>query len=426
MPAAGSALLARVLRKENRERKGKIEGNAEGGDVAVHSDTNNRSTKQKKDTAHPAPPSLIVVEFNLTEWATFLARTRKHRRHIAMPAEELPLGMRVEGFWTATNPVRHAPEDLLIYSAGALGALIPHRIGNVGSQVTFMEASVPLPPPVRFHNPISAYRTIPVSGSKHDRCIGTRMDAGRDLTGPPAVVRRVFLAWYVVDKNFFDNFRPKVELSDGKLNKDCENAEERETARKWSNTYFLLMTTHGHRRTCVNTHLHGWARASCMTMRGHAWSLDFCPIKTVIVPVEIVNQFDNATMFTFDGPPPLEVLTPYYAGRTDQHPWDRFEVGVDAWIFQNKGTEQWLSVDEENGHLVTVSNLFPTVFAVEKAGRKELVIKLPFKDEVWEPFWDGTSMTYSRVMLRPATGDVSQHWMYKSGIREGPVPESVG
>ncbi|KAJ6529001.1 hypothetical protein B0H19DRAFT_1242981 [Mycena capillaripes] len=138
----------------------------------------------------------------------------------------------------------------------------------------------------------------------------------------------------------------------------------------------------------------------------------------VAVPVTIVNELGNATMFTFDGQSTLEVLTPYYRGFDFQHPVDRFEVNNDAWIFKNRGTRQWLKVNVENEHLITVSDFSPTIFAVEHAGGGQLVIKLQYEDKVWEPVYDGASMLYTRVMLRPASGSASQHWTYRAGISD--------
>ncbi|KAJ6490495.1 hypothetical protein DFH09DRAFT_1291093 [Mycena vulgaris] len=133
----------------------------------------------------------------------------------------------------------------------------------------------------------------------------------------------------------------------------------------------------------------------------------------VAVPVIIVNGGSNATVFTFDGDSPLEVLLPMRLGMDQQYgTWDRYMVSTDAWIFKNRGTHQWLKVNTANDHLITVNDFSPTIFAVEHAGEGKLIIKLPYEDKVWEPLFDGTSMQFGRVSLRPANGSPSQRWVY--------------
>ncbi|KAJ7342429.1 hypothetical protein DFH08DRAFT_874272 [Mycena albidolilacea] len=103
-------------------------------------------------------------------------------------------------------------------------------------------------------------------------------------------------------------------------------------------------------------------------------------VNSIPGPATIVNAGINETIFTFAGPPPLEVLLPAF-GRKDQHAtWDRYERRADAWVFKNRGTQQWLAVDEADDHLITVGDeTMATVFAVESAGRGQVVVCPEFR-----------------------------------------------
>ncbi|KAJ7164326.1 hypothetical protein C8R46DRAFT_1099265 [Mycena filopes] len=136
----------------------------------------------------------------------------------------------------------------------------------------------------------------------------------------------------------------------------------------------------------------------------------------VPVQVKIISAVNNGTVFTFDGARSLEVLVPMRPDDPEAHfVWDRYQADTHAWVFRNRGTKQWLKVDEENNnHLITVVQFKPTIFAVEHAGEGEVVIKLPDTDSVWEAIYDGTSMMFGRVALTPARGSVYQQWKYEA------------
>ncbi|KAJ7148969.1 hypothetical protein C8R43DRAFT_952214 [Mycena crocata] len=140
------------------------------------------------------------------------------------------------------------------------------------------------------------------------------------------------------------------------------------------------------------------------------------------VLLTIVNVANNGSIFTFEEPigPDQEVLLPMISELGHQHGhWWRYKVSgrTDEWIFKNRGTGQWLQIAEDPYHyhkdqLIAVDGYSPTHFAVEPAGKGELVIKLPYEDKVWEAIYDGTSMLYGRVALRPANGSPYQRWKY--------------
>ncbi|KAF8183484.1 hypothetical protein K438DRAFT_1937522, partial [Mycena galopus ATCC 62051] len=121
-------------------------------------------------------------------------------------------------------------------------------------------------------------------------------------------------------------------------------------------------------------------------------------------PVTIVNAANNATIFTFSGPAPLQVLQPQI-WPWEYGTWNRYKLSTDTWIFQNTGTQQWLSVDQSNNQLVTVAaKSGATTFAVDSAGGGQYVIKLPNVDEVAQTIYTGASMEYGEVALAPANG----------------------
>ncbi|KAJ7813689.1 hypothetical protein B0H14DRAFT_3879032 [Mycena olivaceomarginata] len=129
------------------------------------------------------------------------------------------------------------------------------------------------------------------------------------------------------------------------------------------------------------------------------------PAQRLLTSITIVNAGINETIFTFAAPPPLEVLLPAF-GREDQHAtWDRYERRADAWVFRNRGTQQWLAVNEADEHLITVGdesngNSIRGRICGKGASRDQL----PNANKVFEPIFDGTSMLFGRVGLGPATG----------------------
>ncbi|KAJ7142654.1 hypothetical protein C8R44DRAFT_846558 [Mycena epipterygia] len=131
------------------------------------------------------------------------------------------------------------------------------------------------------------------------------------------------------------------------------------------------------------------------------------------VSVTLINVAVNVSAFTFapfDGQD-LEVLVGQPLPEQEYYPvWNRFKVGGDQYIFNNLGTGYWLTVNPANKHLV--ADVVPTIFAVESVGGKDFVIKLPNADMVAEAIYDGTSMIYGRVALRPASGSTYQHWRF--------------
>ncbi|KAF8209095.1 hypothetical protein K438DRAFT_1754142 [Mycena galopus ATCC 62051] len=134
-------------------------------------------------------------------------------------------------------------------------------------------------------------------------------------------------------------------------------------------------------------------------------------------PVAIVNANGNRTIFTSGVPLPFSPVRQL----------DRYEVSTDAWMFKHCETNQWLTIDDANNHLITVDDYSEaTKFAVESVGGKSLVgvhralwvktaltVKLHFADEVAEPLYEGTSPEYGRVTLAPATGTLDQRWFYQ-------------
>ncbi|KAJ7142652.1 hypothetical protein C8R44DRAFT_865973 [Mycena epipterygia] len=107
----------------------------------------------------------------------------------------------------------------------------------------------------------------------------------------------------------------------------------------------------------------------------------------------------------------LEVLVGQPIPEIEYYPvWNRFKIGGDQYIFNNRGTGYWLTPNPANKHLV--ADVVPTIFAVESVGGKDFVIKLPDADMVAEAIYDGISMMYGRVALRPASGSTYQHWRY--------------
>ncbi|KAJ7923130.1 hypothetical protein B0H13DRAFT_2655277 [Mycena leptocephala] len=81
---------------------------------------------------------------------------------------------------------------------------------------------------------------------------------------------------------------------------------------------------------------------------------------------------DNATIFTFRGPSPLEVLLPTQVWKTGQH---------------------------VTNHLITVDDFPPTIFAVDHADEGRLVIKLLYADSIWKAIFDGTNRIYGRRLV---------------------------
>ncbi|KAJ7789980.1 hypothetical protein B0H14DRAFT_3161689 [Mycena olivaceomarginata] len=76
-----------------------------------------------------------------------------------------------------------------------------------------------------------------------------------------------------------------------------------------------------------------------------------------------------------------------------------------AWVFNNRATHKWLSIDETTNRLVTAENLAPTVFAVDYAGGPGIqpVIKMPNADQVWQEVHTG-SWSHIRIFVNlPAT-----------------------
>jgi len=136
------------------------------------------------------------------------------------------------------------------------------------------------------------------------------------------------------------------------------------------------------------------------------------------IPCAIVSVDNNGTIFTFDtnaNNTDLDVLLPM-TFHTPNDMWNRWnDPKSDVWVFQNRGTGQWLTVNRENDYIIT-SPHGPTEFAVDHAGEGHVVIKLANEDKVLEAIYDGTSMLYGRIALRPANGDVHQRWKYTSGL----------
>ncbi|KAJ7500656.1 hypothetical protein B0H11DRAFT_1996092 [Mycena galericulata] len=128
-------------------------------------------------------------------------------------------------------------------------------------------------------------------------------------------------------------------------------------------------------------------------------------------PVQVVNVGNNGTIFTFGAvagsSEPLQVYAPQIWS-WENGVWDLTNVAADTWTFQNTGTGQYIQADETDNNIVTGTS--PTIFAVNSAGGGNFVIKLPYADLVWEYIYDGSSMEYGKVELRPADGSASQQW----------------
>ncbi|KAJ7616668.1 hypothetical protein FB45DRAFT_1105980 [Roridomyces roridus] len=137
------------------------------------------------------------------------------------------------------------------------------------------------------------------------------------------------------------------------------------------------------------------------------------------VPCAIVNVGMNGTIFTFDktaDDSDLEVFLPVI-WETSNKIWNRWnDPKSDRWLFENRETGQFLTVDQTNDYIITSDNLEATMFSVTHAGEGHLMIKLPYEDKVFEAIYDGSSMEYAHIELRPANGGINQRWMYTSGL----------
>ncbi|KAJ7486871.1 hypothetical protein FB451DRAFT_1535027 [Mycena latifolia] len=127
-----------------------------------------------------------------------------------------------------------------------------------------------------------------------------------------------------------------------------------------------------------------------------------------LAPFKIINLAVHGSAFALEGSD--NVFT--QIGDIEHGPnglWVGFKTGEDKYLVQNVGTGGYI---KPQGRLIIGPRSEATEFAVERAGNNVWELKLPNEDRVWEAVYDGSSMIFGYVSLRPASGEQSQHWTF--------------
>ncbi|KAJ6482283.1 hypothetical protein C8R47DRAFT_1197505 [Mycena vitilis] len=155
-------------------------------------------------------------------------------------------------------------------------------------------------------------------------------------------------------------------------------------------------------------------------VQGELTQVDFSVLKAepTFPPFKIINLGVDGSAFVFPDSDDGSILT--HIGATDHGDYgmwlgyrDSETPGQrDRYIIKNVGMDAWVSIGEM-GRLVVRRGVRPTVFAVESSGHNEWTLKLPADNSVWKAVYDGSSMQFGYVTLRPADGTQYEKWAFE-------------